>query len=192
LEDDLTPLLQKAIDGDDDAESRFCRAVYQELRATAHALAQRATGGSLQPTALVHELFLKMFRRGGLKKACNRRYFFAVAVDQMRKLLIDHHRRRKRVKVGGGRRRIALDEVVDQLLVDFEGQNGFDVEALEAALSQLEIQNKRAHRVVIHKFYAGLTNRQTAELLGIGESTVEADWRLARAKLHELLNSRPA
>jgi RNA polymerase sigma factor (TIGR02999 family) len=189
MEDDLTHLLQRAIHGDDDAENRFFRAVYQELRATAHALAQRSSGGSIQPTALVHEVFLKMFRRGGLKKACNRRYFFTVAVDQMRKLLIDHHRRRRRLKAGGGRQKVSLDNVSEWLVVDFAAQNGFDMEALESALSKLKAQNERQHKVVLYKFYAGLTNLQTARLLCMGESTVEADWRLARAKLYDLLKS---
>lgn len=127
IEPELTRLLQAALAGDRHAESRFCRAVYNELHHAANRLVRHA--GSVQATSLVHDVFLKLFRRDGLKKAPNRRYFYSVAVDQMRKLLIDHHRKRKRLKSGGDRLRLPSNDIMDHVLQEFEEQNGCDVEA---------------------------------------------------------------
>ena len=183
---DLTQLLQAALDGNQDAESQFCRAVYDEL----HRHAQRLVSpSSSHATTIVHEVYLKLFRRHGLKKAPSRQYFYKVAIDQMRKLLIDYHRKRRRLKAGGHLQQVPLDQAMDQVLDDFEHRNGCDVEAMEAALVRLRETSERQYQVVIHRFYGGCSVEETAKALDVSKSSVELDWRLARAKLLSYLKS---
>jgi RNA polymerase sigma factor (TIGR02999 family) len=179
----LTHLLNQVGAGDEEAKSQFADMVYDELKEAAKRLLHRGGSGSLQPTALVNELFLRIFRKESFGKLRNRRYFFATAIDQMRKILVEHHRHRNRLKRGGQLTRVPMDEVLDQLLDDFEEQHRFDVEKLDVALKDLETHNDRQYKVICHRFYGGLTIAQTAELLDVSPGTVERDWRLARAKL---------
>jgi RNA polymerase sigma factor (TIGR02999 family) len=187
--DELTLLIQAALAGDMAAEDQLCVTIYDELHQVARHLVRRQQ--SMSASSLVHDVYLKMFRREGLKKAPNRKYFFAVALDQMRKLLIDRHRKRKRLKAGGNRQQQPFDEVFDQILDDFVDRNGCHVEALEEALDRLRSASERQFNVVIHRFYGGLTGHQTADLLGVSVGTVERDWRLARAKLYSYLHETP-
>lgn len=183
---DLTQLLQAALDGNQEAENQVCRAVYDELHRKAQ---QMVSPGSLHATTIVHEVYLKLFRRHGLKKAPSRRYFYKVAIDQMRKLLIDFHRKRKRLKAGSHLQQVPLDQAMDQILDDFQHRNGCDVEAIEAALVRLRETSDRQYQVVIHRFYGGCSVEETAKALEVSKSSVELDWRLARAKLLSYLTS---
>ena len=186
---DLTTLIHQAVAGDADAENCLCEAVYRELHDAADWLL-RHSDSSVQPTMLVHDVFMGMFRRQGIKDVCNRRYFFAVAIDRMRKLLVDHYRRRNSLKAGGDWRRTALDELLDLMLDDFRAHSHCDLEELEEALDWLRSHNERQYQVVTHRYYTGLTIKETAHLLGVSTSNVERDWRLARAKLYRFLSAQ--
>jgi len=183
----LTRLLAEAGAGDEQAKNRFAEMVNDELRQAAERLIRRGGGGSIQPTVLVNELFLKLCRQDCFRELRNRRYFFTAAIDQMQKILIDHHRRRNRLKRGGHLERAPLDEVLDQVIDDFEKEYQFEVEALGKALEDLKAHSERQYEVVRHRFFGGLTNAQTAELLDVSPGTVKSDWRLARAKLYDQL-----
>ncbi len=187
VSDEITRLIGQAMNGDAVAENQLCEQVYGEL----HAMARRIMSHddtSLQPTLLVGKLFEKFFRNNGLKKAASRRYFFAVAASQMRNMLVDHYRRQKTRKRGGDRTRESLDVALDKVLVDFESSNQTTMESLDLALDHLRAQNQRQYEVVMQRFFVGLTQKQTAELLNIDEKTVKQDWTLARAKLRACLN----
>ena len=184
---DITLLIDNARNGDASAENALCDKVFSELQQMARRM-MPTDDTLMQPTILVNDLFVKLFRNDGLKKTENRRYFFTVAADQMRKMLIDHYRRKKRRKVGGDRKREPFELVLDGALVEFESQNKVDFSELNEALERLKIENARLYEVVVQRFFVGLTIAQTAEMLGVSESSVQRDWRLARAKLFADLN----
>jgi RNA polymerase sigma factor (TIGR02999 family) len=179
----ITVLIADARQGNAEAENRLCACIYDEL----HAMARRIMphdDTSLQPTMLIGDLFEKLFRKNGLKKTENRRYFFTVAANQMRNMLVDHYRRKKNQKRGGDRQRESLDVVLDNVLDQFESRNDTDIDALNRALEQLRNQNPRQHQVVMYRFFGGLTIERIAELLGISKETAGRDWNLAKKKLY--------
>lgn len=175
----MTLLIESANRGDAGASARLMEIVYAELRGLAGAYArdQRA-GHTLQPTALVHEAFVKLVESDG-KGFVDRAHFFAVAATAMRQVLMDHARAKRALKRGGERERVTLDE---GLLAG--EQRDLDLLALDDALSELERHDARKHRVVELRFFGGLTAEETARVLGVGLTTVESDWRAARAWLH--------
>lgn len=185
---DLTQLVQAAASGDRVSEGHLCNYVYDELHKLAEQLLWDKEATSLQPTILVHELLSRVFKIRALRSACNRRYFFAVALDQMRKMLVDHQRKRRTIKHGGKMKRVLLDEALDQEIASLESQNELSLEALDIALESLKRTSPRQHEVIMHRFFGGATIEETAEVLDVSIGTVERDWRLARAKLHAMLN----
>ncbi len=180
----LTGVLLQAAAGDGDAQEAFCRMVYDELRAAARLLLWDGQRASLEPSALVNELFVRLFDRDLLRQLPNRRYFFATAVDQMRKILIDHRRKKLAAKAGGHFARLPLDTVLDRVLDGLHDRAKCDLEDLEQALQALARRKPRQAEVVRLRFYGGLNHSQIADLLEISVSTVEREWRLARAKLY--------
>ena len=189
---DLTVVLKRAATGDRNAQEQFCNLVYGELREAARFLLWDGQHASFQPSALVNELFVRVFDRDLLKMAENGRYFFTAAVDQMRKILIDHYRRRRTVKAGGQQTRVPLDSVLDQVLNELESKTKCDLLALEDALEVLGRRQPRQAEVVRLRFYGGLNHRQIADLLNVSISTVEREWRLAKAKLYADLRGETA
>lgn len=152
--------------------------VYDELRALARSfLARERVGHTLQPTALVHEAFLRLVdqRRVNWK---GRAHFFAVAAQMMRRVLVDSARKKKASKRGGGWERVSLSNEPGgpELLVE-------EVLALDAALTKLAELDPRQARVVELRFFAGLGSAETADLLGVSKRTVEGDWTHARTWL---------
>lgn len=186
---DLTLLIQRASAGDVRAEGLLCESVYKDLHDAASWLL-RSTDTSVQATMLVHDVFMGMFRKQTIRDMCNRRYFYAVAIDHMRKLLVDHHRRRCTQRAGGNWHRSSVEELLDLMVDDFRCQNQCTFEDLEEALRWLRATNERQFQVVTHRFFTGLTIKETAELLETSESSVERDWRLSRAKLYRFLTSQ--
>ncbi|MCP3903938.1 MAG: sigma-70 family RNA polymerase sigma factor [Planctomycetes bacterium] len=151
---------------------------YEEL----HALAERwfrrqAPGHTLQPTALVHEAYMKLARGGSAFES--RTHFVAVAARAMRQILVDRARRVRSERHGGNAARIAVDEG----LIAGEHPNDVDLLSLEDALSRLTELDERKGRVVELRFFGGLDIDQTAQVLGVARSTVTEDWRMARAWL---------
>ncbi|GJM45575.1 MAG: extracytoplasmic sigma factor ECF [Gemmatimonadota bacterium] len=177
----ITEILQDSHDsGDEPVESALLPLVYNELRGLARAVFSASPSGhTLQPTALVHEAWLKLV--GNLDSVKGRRHFFAVAATAMRQVLADHAKAHRRAKRGGGVRAITLHEDVDR------GTRVFDVVAFDDALSTLSELNARHARVVELRFLGSLTISETAAELGISETTVVSDWTMARAWLRSQL-----
>jgi RNA polymerase sigma factor (TIGR02999 family) len=175
----VTLLIEASEKGDEGASARLMEIVYAELRALASTYARgQDKGHTLQPTALVHEAFLKLVGApDGQWK--DRAHFFAVAARAMRQVLTDHARARKtRKRDAGGLERITLSGAVAP-------SAGADVDliALDDALSELAELDPRAHRVVELRYFGGLTVEEVAPILAVSVTTVESDWRSARAWL---------
>jgi RNA polymerase sigma factor (TIGR02999 family) len=186
LRGDLTALLDEARGGCEDARDRLFRAVYGELHRMAEALmAGERPGHTLQPSALVNEALIRMFHDDVLAKAPNRRYLLAAAAQAMREVLVDHARRRGAAKRAGARRRVPLNEAID--VGQQEPLEPLDILALHEALDRLTQLHERQALVVVLRYFAGLSIAEVAEVLEICTTTVENDWRIARAWLHSQL-----
>ena len=176
---DLTVLLGEVRAGDEDAKDRLVRAIYAELRRTAGGLMHHERPGhTLEPSALVHEALMRLLDGEVLAEVPNRRYLFAAAAQAMRQVLVDHARRRRSAKREGGRARVPLDEA----LVALEEQ-GLEVLAIHEALDRLAQAHPRQAQVVTLRFFGGLSVPEVAESLEVSTTTVESDWRFARAWL---------
>lgn len=180
---DVTRLLQELGHGDR-AVDQLLAAVYDELRNVArHQLSAERSDHTLQPTALVHEAYLKLSRLDRMTWR-NRAQFFAVAARAMRRVLVDHAVARRTAKRGGGHAPAPLEEAV------FVGaEDGEDIIALHEALADLERTEPRLARVVECRYFAGLSVEETAEALEISTATVKRDWAVARAWLHRELSA---
>jgi RNA polymerase sigma factor (TIGR02999 family) len=180
----VTQLLEDVRHGDASAAARLMPLVYADFRALARRyLAQERLGHTLQPTALVHEAFLKFVDQSRVSWH-GRTHFFAVGAQAMRRVLVEHARARKRHKRGGGNaRRVVLDEGVAVIQ-----DRPSDVLALDEALERLAKLDERQARVVEYRFFGGLEMEEIAEALGVSKRTVEGDWRVARAWLHRELS----
>ena len=160
---------------------------YQELRAIAHRrLIARDHGGTLSTTALVHEAYLKLAdqSRAGWR---DQAHFLALASLAMRHVLVDRARERMALKRGGVRRQVTLNE--DVVAVEDQPETLLQ---LDEALDRLSNVDPRLARVVECRFFAGLTEAETSEALGVSERTVSRDWRMARTWLHEALRNDAA
>jgi RNA polymerase sigma factor (TIGR02999 family) len=160
--------------------------LYAELRALAHSqLRRERPGHTLGTTALVHEAYLRL-GHGPAFGADDRTRFFGAASTAMRRVLVDHARHRLRLKRGAGVDPIALDVAGalpdDALLTDAEAD---EMLALDDALDRLAQVNPRGSSVVQHRFFAGLTLEETADVLGVSSKTVQRDWMVARAWLRK-------
>jgi RNA polymerase sigma factor (TIGR02999 family) len=177
----ITALLARWSGGDAAAGDEVLPLVYRELRAIARArFRQESPGHTLQPTALVHETFLKLQGQGRVHWQ-SRGHFLSVAAHLMRRILIDHARERGAAKRGGGRQRVTLGDVA----LEIDGE--VDVLALDAALERLAAEDPRSARIVELRFFAGMTVAETAAALGVSEPTIKRDWAFARAWLAEEL-----
>jgi RNA polymerase sigma factor (TIGR02999 family) len=163
--------------------------VYDSLRKLAHhRLACERAGHTLQATALVHEVFLKL-KQESPGEWSDVAHYYNVAANAMRQILIDHARSRDRVKRGEGRVRVPLTEVMDVATLADDVAPA-DILALDQAVTDLEHVNASAAAVVRLRFYAGLTVAETAKSLGIGERTVKEKWAYAKAWLFDRLSDR--
>ena len=181
---DVTALLQQWQAGNADALERLLPLVYEELRRVARArLRQEQPGHTLQATALVHEAYLRLV--GSHRQTPqNRTHLFAMAARLMREILVDHARRKAARKRGGTATMIALDESVPSPELAT-----IDLLALDEALTELHNLEPRLCRVVELKFFAGLNIDETAQALQISTATVERDWTVSKAWLHQRLTS---
>ncbi|MEP7346166.1 MAG: sigma-70 family RNA polymerase sigma factor, partial [Gemmatimonadaceae bacterium] len=168
--------------GKEGASERLFPLVYAELHDLAvHYMRSERGDHTLQPTALVHEVFLRLYdqRNANWK---NRSHFFGIAAQAMRRILVDHARRRHATKREGGNQ-ITLDESVAEA-----PQRSIDVMALDDALTELAQLDPRQAQVVELRFFGGLDIDQTAEALGISPATVKRDWTFARAFLQRAMD----
>jgi RNA polymerase sigma factor (TIGR02999 family) len=154
---------------------------YEDLRRLAHAYLRRErTGVTLQTTGLVNEAYLRLASLAGIEPD-ERTRFFAVASTTMRRVLVDHARSRHRQKRGEGVEAIPLDDVASAL----SDEEADELIALDDALTRLSEINPRGGEVVQYRFFGGLTEQETAELLGVSAKTVHRDWLAARAWLRK-------
>ena len=182
---EVTTLLAEWRGGDEGARDRLVSVVYDQLRRIAAAsLRNEADGYSLQPTELVHELYLRIFAPGSVNPM-DRAHLFAITARQMRRILVDHARGRNAQKRGGGRP-MALDRDVS---VDVPAR-GEQILAVDEVLGQLAELDERAAQVVELRFFGGATEQETAEALRISVNTVKRDWDFARAWLYEALEGK--
>ncbi len=176
----VTALLQAWSQGDVGARDELFPLVYEELRRRAAAYMRRERRDhTLRPTALVHEAYLRLL---GQRSAAwqNRSQFFGVASHMMRRILVDHSRARAAAKRPGSGLRVALDDGVASV-----APLELDLVLLDQALDELAALDERQSRVVELRFFGGLSCEETAEVLGVSLATVNRDWRLARAWLHQ-------
>ncbi len=173
----LTRLLQAWQQGDAPAGEQLVPLVYAELRRIARQKLGAERGGhTLQPTALVHEAWLRLMQQHGADWQ-NRSQFFAIATQAMRRILVDHARRRQAIKRGAGERMEDVDELADVLASPVpDGQ----LVALDAALAQLAQMDERQAKVVELRFFGGLSVEETARILGLSPTTVKREWATAR------------
>ncbi|HEX7087976.1 MAG TPA: sigma-70 family RNA polymerase sigma factor [Vicinamibacterales bacterium] len=183
----MTQLLQEWRRGDDSAVARLFPLVYEELRRLAAASFRRERPGHvLQPTALVHEAFIRLV---GQKHARvdGRAHFLSLAAQAMRRILVDDARRRRSVKRGSGEAGVPLDEAVSVSGHDVEP----DVLDLHRALEELAAVNDRQAGLVELRYFGGLTMEEAAEVLGVSLATAERDWTAARLWLRRRLDAPP-
>jgi RNA polymerase sigma factor (TIGR02999 family) len=174
---DVTRILSAIEAGDPKAAAELLPLVYDELRRlAARRLAHEKAGQTLQATALVHEAYLRLV---GDQQFDHRGHFFAAAAEAMRRILVEKARRKKRLRHGGDLEKQPLDE--NEPVVD--APDPIDLIALDEALARLDTVSARRARLVKLRYFAGFTLRQAAELLGISQSTAEADWTYAKAWL---------
>jgi RNA polymerase sigma factor (TIGR02999 family) len=180
---DVTQLLEAAASGDATAAAELLPLVYDELRQLAAArLAAEPPGHTLQPTALVHEAYLRLV--GSQPRDWNGRgHFFAAAAEAIRRILVEAARRRKAEKRGGGWERQQLLDA--ELAVDSSGDDLF---AVDEALSRLATEYPRAAQLVHLRFFLGMTLEEAAEHLGLQARTAYRDWAYARAWLRRALD----
>ncbi|HEY6166901.1 MAG TPA: sigma-70 family RNA polymerase sigma factor [Verrucomicrobiae bacterium] len=181
---ELTVILQRIDAGDPRAANELLPLVYEELRKlAAQKMARENPGQTLQATALVHEAWLRL---GGDDQPewQNRAHFFAAAAEAMRRILIDNARRKNYLRHGGGAQRVSLDALELAATMDDE-----QLLALHEALDQLAGHDAEKAQVVKLRFFAGLTNGQTAQVLGVSEPTIKRHWSYARAWLFREMNS---
>ncbi|MBX3406585.1 MAG: sigma-70 family RNA polymerase sigma factor [Phycisphaeraceae bacterium] len=177
---DVTLILQEIAAGDSAAAAHLLPIVYEELRSLARAhLASERAGHTLQPTALVHEAYLRLVGPApdDARSFNGRQHFFATAATAMRRILVDHARERNALKRGGGRRVELTDN--DAVAVG----DDLDLIGLDDALRKLESIDERRARVVTLRYFGGLTVEQTSAALGVSPATVKNDWAFARAWL---------
>jgi RNA polymerase sigma-70 factor (ECF subfamily) len=176
---DVTILLAELKKGDKSAASKLIPIVYNELRRLAAGYMRRERSDhTLQPTALVHEAYLKLIEQRSVDWQ-SRAHFFGIAAQVMRRILIDHAKGHLREKRGGGERAIAIEEALV-----FAPEQSVELVKLDQALERLTKLDPRQGKIVELRFFGGLTVEQTAELLGISPKTVKRDWSMAKAWLH--------
>ena len=181
----VTRLLQRMNAGESEAREQLVGEVYEELHTMAvRYLARERVDHTLQPTALVSELYLKLFRDGAELKMKDREHLLTTAARAMRRLLIDHARQKKSLKRGGEAQREELDHIVN-----YYEDRGVEVLELDEALDRLGQMDPQLAQVVELRFFGGRTNGQVAEVLGTSERSVERAWATAKAWLKQRLQS---
>jgi RNA polymerase sigma factor (TIGR02999 family) len=184
---DVTHILDAVQRGDQKAADELLPLVYHELRRlAAHKMANEAPGHTLQPTALVHEAYLRLVGSTQRQHWDGRGHFFAAAAEAMRRILVESARRKKRLKHGGGSERVDVDEIELPLPMPDD-----ELLALDEALNRLSTLDDRAAQVVKLCFFVGLTQEQASKELGQSLATTERLWSFARAwLLREIERSR--
>jgi RNA polymerase sigma factor (TIGR02999 family) len=181
----ITQILSAIEQGDSHAAERLLPLVYDELRRLAgQRLAHETPGQTLQPTALVHEAYLRLVGQGDEPHWDGRGHFFAAAAEAMRRILIENARRKHRLKRVGDRQRVDLDQV--QAVSDTPSE---DLQSLDEALDLLALEDAQKAELVKLRFYGGLTVEEAGRCLSISRATADRYWAYARAWLYDRLNA---
>lgn len=178
----VTVILESVARGEAAAAEELLPLVYDELRRLAAArMAREADGQTLQPTALVHEAWLRLVTEGE-RSWQNRAHFFRAAAQAMRRILVDRARHKGSLKCGGNPEKVPVDDLElaaappdDRVLL------------VDEALARLEVEDEESARIITLKFFGGLTNLEIARMLGVTERTVERQWAYAKACLFEMI-----
>lgn len=179
---DVTRILSSIQQGDPKAAEELLPLVYQELRKLAAArMAQESPGQTLQPTALVHDAWLRLVGDAN-PRFDGRAHFFAAAAEAMRRIVIDNARRKKALRHGGGKEHLDVHDL--ELAA---GAKDDELLAVDEALEKLASEDADLAKLVKLRFFAGLTNKEAADLLEVSEPTVERRWAFARAWLHRVI-----
>jgi RNA polymerase sigma factor (TIGR02999 family) len=179
---EITLVLQALGRGEVRSSEELLPLVYDELRQLATArMAHESAGQTLQPTALVHEAWLRLITEGE-RSWQNRAHFFRAAAQAMRRILVDRARHKSSIKCGGGQERLNIEDLNlaaatpdDKILL------------IDDAVARLETEDPDSARVITLKFFGGLTNQEVAKTLGVTERTVEREWAYAKACLYQLI-----
>lgn len=176
---DVTLILEAINKGESQAAEKLLPLVYNELRSLAAArMARESAGHTLQATALVHEAWLRLTGGENVQTWQNRAHFFGAASEAMRRILVDHARRKAGLKHGGGQQRLNIEDL------ELAGAATDErVLLVEEVLGELERSNPERARVVVMKFFGGMTNEEVAETLGISRRSVDRHWECAKAWL---------
>ena len=183
---EITSILSAIEQGDSHAAERLLALVYAELRRlAAQKLAHEQPGQTLDPTALVHETYLRLFGDGAKPQWENRRHFFGSAAEAMRRILIEIARRKKRERHGGDRQQVELpiQDLPLQNLPGVDDSGDEQLLALHEALVKLAVEDPTAANLVELRFFSGLSIEQAGEILGFPRATAYRHWNYARAWL---------
>jgi RNA polymerase sigma factor (TIGR02999 family) len=180
--DDVTRILRAVEAGQSRAAEQLLPAVYQELRRlAAQKLRHEAAGHTLQATALVHEAYVRLVHQSD-QQWDSRAHFFAAAAEAMRRILVESARRKHRLRHGGGREKLELEEV--DLAITFNQPN-LDLLALDEALDAFADEEPQKAELVKLRYFAGLSEQQAADVMGMSRATAARWWAFARAWLYE-------
>jgi RNA polymerase sigma factor (TIGR02999 family) len=183
---DITRVLDRAQHGDPKAAEELLPLVYDELRRVAAArMSSGAPENTLQPTALVHEAWLRLVGNDGEAQFQNRTHFFAAAAEAMRHILIDRARRKQALRHGGGQQRLEVDDLEIAAPADDD-----ELLAVNEALDRLALADPAKAELVKLRYFVGLTIEETAAALGISEPTAKRRWALAKAWLFNEIKSQ--
>ena len=181
---DVTRLLVRLTEGDRGVLDELLPVVYGELRKLASSYLRRErVGHTLQPTALVHEAYMRLVDQTQVQWQ-NRAHFFGVAAQMMRRILVDHARAHEAEKRGGEFQKLSLDENID-----VSGERDVNLVALDDALNLLAEIDPQKMKIVELRFFGGLSVEETAEVLGVSAPTVKRQWRMAKAWLYGQVKS---
>ncbi|MCU0240728.1 MAG: sigma-70 family RNA polymerase sigma factor [Pyrinomonadaceae bacterium] len=179
MSENITQLLKSAQSGDRKSLDDFLPLVYDELKKIAgYKLSLERKNHTLQATALVHEAYLRLIDQHSVDWK-NRSHFFAIAAEMMRRILVNYAESHNAKKRGDGQTMISLDDAENLAIADSE----VDLIFLDNALNELAEFDSQQAKIVEMKFFGGLTNEEVAEVLGVSDSTVKREWRMARAWL---------
>ncbi len=180
---EVTRLLQAVNEGVDGAQDQLIPVVYGELKKLANSyMGRERSGHTLEPTALVHEAFMKLVGQSRVQWG-SRAHFFGIAAQAMRRILVDSARRRKAERRGGGRQVTLIANLARTV------EDPLDLLSVDRALTELAELDPRAARTVELRFFGGLTVEEAAVVLEVSEVTVKRDWRSAKAWLYRRLES---
>lgn len=181
---DVTQILLDWSRGDPEAPDKLMPLVYDELRRIASQYLRRERADhTLQPTALVHEAYLKLVDQQRVSWQ-NRAHFFAIAAQAMRRILVSYARQHLAAKRGGPRQRLTLDEAMGAAQ-----QREVDLIALDEAMTNLEAIDPQQSRIIELRFFGGLSVEETAQVIGVSPATVKREWTMARAWLHRRMSA---